>query len=47
MQSWNSELVPSVDLPALKDDISFKMHDRVLRGYGLNPEPKLGTLDNK
>ena len=39
---WTPDLVPSVDVKTMKEDISFKMYDRVLGGYGLNPDPKIG-----
>lgn len=42
MNTWSSDFVPSVDVVAMKEDISFKMHDRVLKGYGLNPDHKFG-----
>lgn len=40
--TWTSDSVPSVDVATMKEDISFKIYDRVLRGYGLNPDSKLG-----
>jgi len=36
MQKWTPEQTPSVDLDQLRSDISFKMHQRVKQGYGLN-----------
>lgn len=42
-EMWTPDLVPSVDVKTMKEDISFKMYDRVLGGYGLNPDPKIGV----
>jgi hypothetical protein len=44
MEAWTQDHAPFVDMEALKQDISFKMFDRVQMGYGLNPDQRDGVM---